>query len=165
MAQIGDKIGNNTRLWFFLGSLFQALLTAIAAITIHLGGQGSIASVRGSPAWTNPLGDVALGFASASMGLQGVMAKRLKSEFNACIVLSTTWVELVGDPKLFCRGFVKTREHRVYAILSAFVGGFTAFAILDRISDAGAFGIGAGIRILVAVGWLFVPAKALDDRY
>lgn len=111
------------------------------------------------------LGDVALGFASASMGFQGVMAKRLKSEFNACVVLTTTWVELVGDPKLFHLGFAKTRDHRIAAIFSAFVGGFMSFAILDRISDAGAFGVGTGIRILIAVGWLIVPAKQTSERY
>lgn len=94
------------------------------------------------------------------MGMQGVMAKRVRSEFNACIVLTTTWVELVGDMGLFTLAKnVKTRNHRVYAILTAFLGGFVGFAILERVSDAGAFGVGTGIRVLMAVGWLFVPAK------
>lgn len=138
--------------------MLQALLTAAAAIAIWQDGEHSIASDRGTPAWTNVLGDVALGFASASQGLQGVLGRRLNSQFGTTCVLTSVWVELIADPKLFWRKFVNSRDHRVYAILGAFLGGFTGCAIIDHFGDAGTFGIGVIFRVIIAFGWLFVPA-------
>ena len=81
LGRIGDKMGSNTRAWLFLGTMIQALFTMAAALTVWKGGQGSIAGFRGEPAWTNALSFVALGFASATVGLQGIMGKRVNSQF------------------------------------------------------------------------------------
>lgn len=81
LGRIGNRIGDNTRLWLFLGTLIQALFTMAAAVTVFKGGQGSVADNRGDPAWTNALSFIALGFASASIGLQGIMGKRVSSQF------------------------------------------------------------------------------------
>lgn len=81
LGRIGDKIGNNKRLWLILGTLIQTLFTMAAALTIWKSNEGAIAEVRGDPAWTNALSFIALGFASASIGLQGIMGKRVNSQF------------------------------------------------------------------------------------
>ncbi|KAI5118466.1 hypothetical protein M0805_003727 [Coniferiporia weirii] len=159
IGRLGDKIGSNTRAWLFLGTLIQALFTMAAAVTVWQGGQGAVASDRGDPAWTNALSFIALGFASASIGLQGIMGKRVNSQFATTVVLTTVWCELMADPKLFRRHFVITRDHKFLAVLALFLGGFVGRAILDQIGSAGAFGVGTGIRFLIALGWLFVPAK------
>ncbi|KAL5476883.1 hypothetical protein ACEPAI_3069 [Sanghuangporus weigelae] len=159
LGRIGDKLGSNTRLWLFLGTFIQALFTMGAAVTVWQGGQGSIAGHRGEPAWTNALSFVALGFASASIGLQGIMGKRVNSQFATTVVLTTVWCELLADPKLFRKGFVITRDHKFLAVFALFLGGFVGRAILDQVGSAGAFGVGTGIRVLIALGWLFVPAK------
>jgi hypothetical protein len=81
LGRIGDKIGAKTRLWLTLGTFLQALMTMAAALCIWKGNQTSYAGDRGDPSWTNPLGFAGLGFASASIGLQGIMGKRVNSQF------------------------------------------------------------------------------------
>lgn len=74
-------------------------------------------------------------------------------------MLTTVWCELMADPKLFRRGLVITRDHKFIAVFSLFLGGFVGRAVLDQVGSKGAFGVGCGIRVLIAFGWLFVPAK------
>lgn len=70
-------------------------------MTVWQGGQGSVASDRGDPAWTNALSFVALGFASASIGLQGIMGKRVNSQFTT-----------TGAFSVFCKAsFDKERKY------------------------------------------------------
>ena len=152
-------MGNNTRLWLILGTLIQALFTMSAALAVWKGDQGSVADNRGDPAWTNAQSFVALGFASASIGLQGIMGKRVNTQFATTVVLTTVWCELMADPKLFRAKWVLTRDHKFIAVLALFLGGFIGRALIDKIGSAGTFGVGTGIRVLIAISWLFVPAK------
>jgi len=80
-SRIGDKIGCKSRAWLFMGTLIQALLTMASAILIWEGRESSIADVRDDPAWSDTLSFAFTGFLSASMGLQGVMAKRVNTHF------------------------------------------------------------------------------------
>ncbi len=81
LGRIGDRMGPKTRAWLFLGTMIQALFTMAAALTAWKSGQGSIAEVRGDPAWSNALTFVAIAFMSASLGLQGIMGKRVNTQF------------------------------------------------------------------------------------
>jgi hypothetical protein len=165
IGRLGDKIGHATRLWLFLGTMIQSVLLAAGAICIWQSGQGSIADDRGEPSWTNTLTFVGLAFMSASLGLQGIMGKRLNTQFTTTIVLTTVWCELMADPKLFqLRHWVKTRDHKLVAALSIFLGGFAGRAILDKIGAAGAIGVGVGIRILISISWIFVPALTSKSK-
>lgn len=83
LGRYGDRMGPTTRAWLSLGTFGQALLTMAAAITIWKSGEPSIAQTRGDDAWTNTLSFVSLAFASASLGLQAVMSKRVSSHFGA----------------------------------------------------------------------------------
>jgi len=160
IGRIGDKVGPRTRLWLFLGTMIQALFTTAAAIAIWQSGQGSIASNRGNPAWTNALSFVCLGFMSATMGLQGIMGKRVNTQFATTIVLTTVWCEVMADPKLFDRRRTPSRDHKFLAIFVLFLGGFVGRAILAQIGSAGALGVGTGMRVLVAFSWLFVKGQS-----
>lgn len=82
LGRIGDKIGCKTRLWMTLGTFIQTLFTMCGAIVLWQSGSASVADNRGDPAWTNTLSFVAVGFISASMGLQGIMGKRLNTQFT-----------------------------------------------------------------------------------
>ncbi|KAL0573696.1 hypothetical protein V5O48_008267 [Marasmius crinis-equi] len=156
----GDHIGPHRRSWLCLGTFTQALLTMAAALTIWKSGQGSIADDRGDPAWTNGLSFAAIILMSASLGVQGVQGKRLNTQFTTTIVLTTVWVELMTDPKLFnLRQKVITRDHKLIAAGALFIGGFVSRAITGQIGSAGTLGVGVGIRLLITVAWLFVPAK------
>lgn len=140
--------------------MIQALFTMAAAIAIWQSGEGSIAPNRITPAWTNPISFVCLGFMSASMGLQGIMGKRISSPFATTVVLTSVWCELVADPKLFnVTRLVAARDHKALAVFALFLGAFSGRAVLPEIGSAGALGIATGIRVLLAFGWLFVPSK------
>lgn len=91
LGRIGDRMGPKTRAWLFLGTMIQALFTMAAALTAWKSGQGSIAEVRGDPAWTDALTFVAIAFMSASLGLQGIMGKRVNTQFattSECLSIS-----------------------------------------------------------------------------
>lgn len=80
-------------------------------------------------------------------------------------MLTTVWVELVTDPRLFnIRQKVITRDHKLIAAVALFGGAFVARAILSQIGSAGALGVGAGIRVLIALAWIVVPGKPAASR-
>ncbi|KAG1889661.1 uncharacterized protein F5891DRAFT_1073292 [Suillus fuscotomentosus] len=160
IGRIGDKLGCKTRLWLALGTFIQTLFTMAAAIAIWQSHQGSVADARANPAWTNVSSFVCVGFLSASMGLQGIMGKRVNTQFTTTVVLTTTWCELMADPKLFdIRRMVISRDHKIIAIGSLFFGGFIGRLLIDSIGSAATLGIGTGIRLIVSVWWLFVPER------
>lgn len=165
LGRIGDNMGAKTRLWLFMGTMIQALFTMAAALAIWQSGETNFADDRGSPSWTNALSFVCIGFLSASLGLQGIMGKRVNTQFATTIVLTTVWCELMADPRLFhLKQLVISRDHKVLAVFALFVGGFVSRAILQEISAAATLGVGCGLRVIVAIMWLFVPAKALAPR-
>ncbi|KAF9652301.1 hypothetical protein BDM02DRAFT_3109291 [Thelephora ganbajun] len=160
VGRLGDRMGSNTRMWLFTGTMIQAFFTMAAAVAISQSGQGSVAPNRSSPAWTNAITFVCLGFMSASMGLQGIMGKRINSQFATTVVLTSVWCELVADPKLLnLRKGIISRDYKILAIFALFLGAFLGRAILAEIGSAGALGVATGIRVLLAFGWLFVPSK------
>lgn len=62
-----------------------------AALCVHYSGEGSLASGRGDPVWASVLGFATVAFASASLGLHGIVAKRVNSQFGTAVVLTTVW--------------------------------------------------------------------------
>jgi len=82
IGRIGDKMGCKTRAWLALGTFIQTLFTMAAAIAIWKSGQASVADARSNPAWNDVLSFVCIGFMSASMGLQGIMGKRINTQFT-----------------------------------------------------------------------------------
>jgi hypothetical protein len=79
--------------------------------------------------------------------------------FISKVVLTTVWCELMADPKLFVARRVPSRDHKIIAVSSLFVGGFCSRAILQAIGSPASLGIGTGLRTLVAFSWFFVPGK------
>jgi hypothetical protein len=65
-----------------LGTFAQALLLMASSICLWKSGESSVANARDVPTWTNALSFVGLGFMSASLGLQGILAKRLNTQFG-----------------------------------------------------------------------------------
>ncbi|ORY54147.1 hypothetical protein BCR35DRAFT_355931 [Leucosporidium creatinivorum] len=159
LGRLGDKIGPKRRVWVTGATLFQALLVMAAALCIHYSGEPSLATSRGQPSWYSALGLAGIGFASASLGLHGIVSKRINSQFGTAIVLTTVWVELICDPKLFVMKAVKTRDHRLIACVGLFLGGLFGAALTHTIGAPGTFGVAAGVRVLSAVSWFIVPSK------
>jgi hypothetical protein len=162
IGRLGDKLSPKSRLWLVLSTFLQTLFTLAAALTIWHSNtrNGSVADNRGTPAWDDPLSFVGLGFMSASLGLQGITAKRLNTQFTTTVVLTTVWVELMADPDLFrFRRFVITRDHKLIAVAALFLGGFTSRALVDQIGAAGALGVGTGVRLCVTLSWMFIPGE------
>lgn len=160
VGRLGDRMGSNTRMWLFTGTMIQAFFTMAASIAIWQSGEGSIAPNRITPAWTNAVSFVGLGFMSASMGLQGIMGKRINSPFATTVVLTSVWCELLADPALFnLRKAVAARDRKALAIFALFLGAFFGRALSAHIGSSGALGIATGIRFLLAFGWFLVPGK------
>ena len=55
-----------------------------------------------------------------------------------------------------------SRDHRVIAAFALFLGAFVSRAMLYPLGTAGTLGVGAGIRFLISLAWLFVPSKPTD---
>ncbi|KAF8157070.1 hypothetical protein B0H34DRAFT_789590 [Crassisporium funariophilum] len=160
IGRLGDRVGAHKRIWLIAGTFIQAVLTMAGAIAFWKAGQDSIANQRDDPAWTNALSFVGLAFMSASLGVQGILGKRLNTQFGTTIVLTTVWVELMSDPRLFrFRQRVMTRDHRLIAAVALFLGAFVGRAILGQLGTAATMGIGVGFRMFITFSWIFVPNK------
>ncbi|OJA17140.1 hypothetical protein AZE42_05096 [Rhizopogon vesiculosus] len=159
-GRVGDRIGCKTRAWLFMGTFIQALFTMTSAILMWEGRERSLAGASGNPAWSDTLSFLFTGFLSASMGLQGVMAKRVDTHFSTTVALTVTWCELISNPKLLhVRRLVTSRDHQILTVACFVAGGFVGRVSLDKIGSANTLGIGAGIRLVIGVWWLFVPEK------
>jgi hypothetical protein len=82
-ARFGDRIGSSTRAWLATGTFLQAIMTAIAAVAIWQNGSESIALHRSHIIWHNAGAFATVGLVSASLGFQGVQARRLTTHFGA----------------------------------------------------------------------------------
>lgn len=159
LGRIGDKIGPRHRTWLVTASFLQALMAMAAALCAHFSAEVGIANRRDDPSWTEPLGFAALGFISASMGLQGIIGKRIASPMNTTVVLTTTWVELFNDPLLFSLKPVQSRDIRAMGVAAVFLGAFCSRAVLQSSAgQTGALGVLAGLRIIQTFWWWFIPS-------
>ncbi|OAX42475.1 hypothetical protein K503DRAFT_683225 [Rhizopogon vinicolor AM-OR11-026] len=159
-GRVGDRIGCKTRAWLFMGTFIQALFTMTSAILMWEGRERSLADASDNAAWSDTLSFLFTGFLSASMGLQGVMAKRVDTHFSTTVTLTVTWCELISNPKLLhVRRLVTSRDHQILTVACFVAGGFAGRVSLDKIGSANTLGIGAGIRLVIGVWWLFVPEK------
>ena len=75
-------MGCKSRRWLILGTFLQSLFTMSAALAIWKSGKSSVANSRGEALWTNVLAFVCVSFMSMSLGLQGIMAKRVNTQFT-----------------------------------------------------------------------------------
>lgn len=158
-GRIGDRVGSSRRSWLVGATILQSLGLVVACLMLHFGRQSDYATDRGQPSWTNGWGFAALAFLSATLGLQGIIGKRLNTQFATAVVLTTIWVELVNDPMLFTLKHVRTRDHKFAGVIALFLGAFVSRALIDAIGTVGTLGIGAGLRFLGAGMWLFVAGK------
>ena len=62
----------------------------------------------------------------------------------------------MADPHLFCLRFVKSRDLKVVAVTSLFLGGFVGRALVGKTGSANTFFIGSGFRVMIAMLWLGV---------
>lgn len=70
LGRIGDKVGAKRRWWVMTATFMMALLTMAASLCAHFSYEPSVAEFRTAASWQNAKGMAALGFASASLGLQ-----------------------------------------------------------------------------------------------
>ncbi|KAF7291920.1 hypothetical protein MIND_01217400 [Mycena indigotica] len=164
-GRIGDRIGPHTRAWLSGGTLIQAILTLIAAACIYASGEESISTGRGVPAWNSALSSIAMGLMAASLGIQGVIGKRITSNFSTTVVLTALWIEFVSDPK-FLKSPMKrmvNRDNRIMALFVLFAGAVLARVALLYVEAVGALLFAAVLRVAIASWWLTVKGK-FDDR-
>jgi len=107
---------------------------------------------------------VGLGWMSASIGLQGIMGKRVNSQFATTVVLTTIWCELMADPKAFQLRRVISRDHKLLSVFALFFGGFVGRALIDKLDAAWTLGIGTLVRLVIALSWIPAPAKVAKKQ-
>lgn len=101
----------------------------------------------------------ALAFLSASLGLQGIVGKRIGSPMNTTVVLTTTWVEIFNDPSFFSIRYVDSRDKRIAGVFAVLLGAFSARALLGVIGQGGTIGILVALRVVLGVWWALIPGK------
>lgn len=75
------------------------------------------------------------------------------------VVLTTIWVQIMSDPDMLrLNRRSLARDSRLLAVLFLLIGGIVGRALMNTIGDSSTLAIGAGIRVLIAIFWLFVPA-------
>ncbi|TXT12634.1 uncharacterized protein COLE_03044 [Cutaneotrichosporon oleaginosum] len=158
LGRIGARVGNTRRAWLVTSSILQMLMAAIAALLAHYSGESPYAADRAHPSWASPMGMGALAFLSASLGLQGIVGKRIGSAMNTTVVLTTTWVEIFNDPNLFKLRAVPSRDMRIAGVLAVLVGAFSARALLGVIGQGGTVGVLCALRVLQGMWWVVVPS-------
>ncbi|ORX34487.1 hypothetical protein BD324DRAFT_583432 [Kockovaella imperatae] len=157
LGRIGEHIGSTRRVWLVGATFCQLLLAVVGTCCAHFSGEKGIALDRGDPSWASPMGMSALGLISASMGLQGIIGKRLGSPMNSTVVLTTTWVELFNDPFLFAFRYAPSRDVRIGGILAVFVGAFCSRGLIaTKCGMTGTLGIMIGLRGLQIVWFCFM---------
>ncbi|KAF7323664.1 hypothetical protein MKEN_00587200 [Mycena kentingensis (nom. inval.)] len=107
------------------------------------------------------LSSVAMGLMAASLGVQGVIGKRLGTNLSTTVVLTALWIELVADPHLFKSPTrrIASRDHRALALFVLFGGAIIARLMLGQVGAAATLGFATGLRMLIAASWLFVKGK------
>ncbi|KAL7420416.1 hypothetical protein Q5752_005387 [Cryptotrichosporon argae] len=158
LGRLGDRVGAKNRSWLVGASVAQALMAAAAAVAVHFSSDGAYAFNRGDPAWRDATGMVALGFLSATLGLQGIIGKRIGSPMNTTVVLTTTWVEIANDPLLFAPRAVASRDVRLAGVAALVVGAFVSRALIGPAGDAGTIGVLCALRIAQTVWWVVTPS-------
>ena len=85
-GRLGDYLGTHKKGWLVGGTLIQALLTLVSAITFHLlesdAPLGTSFHFLAEFAHGSGLYFVGIACLSASLGVQGIMARRLGSAFS-----------------------------------------------------------------------------------
>ncbi|KZV80261.1 hypothetical protein EXIGLDRAFT_756360 [Exidia glandulosa HHB12029] len=156
--------GAKKRAWLFLATLATALLTLAGSIFANASKPDVFTTDRGEAGWTDMFGFLALGCISASMGLQAIVATRLGSHFATSVVLTTIWVQIVSEPSIIkLNRRMLARDSWLLAVLFVLIGGIVGHALGNTIGDSSTLAMGAGIRVLIAILWLFAPAAVVNE--
>ncbi|TEB22309.1 hypothetical protein FA13DRAFT_1757344 [Coprinellus micaceus] len=161
-GRLGDRLGTHKKGWLVGGTLIQALLTLVSAITFYL--LESKAPLALSFHFLNDFARgsglyfVGIACLSASLGVQGIMARRLGSAFSTTIVLTAIFVELVADPTFFqVTRPVRSRDQKWLAVFALFLGVVVGRLILGQLGTACTIGVGVLFRVAIAGSFLVVP--------
>jgi hypothetical protein len=68
----------------------------------------------------------------------------------------------MGDYNLFRFRYAPSRDHKIMAIATFFVGGFVGRCMVDQIGSVSTLSIITGLRVLIALSWYLVPSKSLS---
>ncbi|KAF7323663.1 hypothetical protein MKEN_00587100 [Mycena kentingensis (nom. inval.)] len=108
------------------------------------------------------LSSVAMGLMAASLGVQGVIGKRLGTNLSTTVVPYRPMDRaVVADPHLFKSPTrrIASRDHRALALFVLFGGAIIARLMLGQVGAAATLGFATGLRMLIAASWLFVKGK------
>ena len=146
-SRIYERYGAIRRITLLISTLLQTLCITIAAILVHTDAVPESTD-------SSKLIFIAIPFLAAQSGAQIVTAKSLGFNEIPTTVLTTTYNDLAGDPKLLAWHNPK-RNHRLGAIIMLLLGGISA-GWLSRWGQSivPVLWIGAAIKFAVTLSWL-----------
>lgn len=145
-GQLGHIIGVHRRWWLILNSLFQ---TALIFIILALLATGTIL-----PDDDNEF--VLILLQGTCFGCQIAMAKHLSCPEIPTLVVTSPFIDLVSDRKLFKRDNLSRNRRLLYLflfVLGLIIGGFTYMKVSRELSLA----IAGGVKCVVTVSFFFNP--------
>lgn len=153
-GRIGDWVGPTKKGWLVGGTLIQAALTLGSAVTFYMLEKSPLGHAGGPHLYF-----ICIGCLSASLGVQGIMARRLGTQFSTTIVLTAIFVDLVGDPTFFqVTRPVRSRDQKWMAVFALFLGVLIGRLFLGQLGTAWTIGVGVLFRVAIALSFLAVPA-------
>lgn len=136
----------------------QALFTGAAALIVTVYPPG--AAETHSTKWNVLLPVILLAFQGCG---QAITSRALNRDALISVVLTSAYCDLFSDLDLFAADNVE-RNRRAAAplllVVGAVVGGLFAYS---SAGIAGAFWMAAGVKVLVALTWLFWPDEENDE--
>ncbi|OCL05381.1 hypothetical protein AOQ84DRAFT_299033 [Glonium stellatum] len=166
---VSRRAGPLSRLFVMLSFCIQAMLIAIAAA---LTTAGMVPEDRNGGG--KELGNIriltALPPLAFHFGMQIATSRILGFNELPANVLTSTYADIVGDPKLFSFHWSPKRDRRIASVFLVLTGAISsAWMMKSGLNIYGQMWIGAGLKFLIAIGvWLFMDKdrehNVLDGR-
>ncbi|CAF1141966.1 unnamed protein product [Adineta steineri] len=145
-GQIGHRIGNKRRWWLICNTCFQTILIFVVIVLMSK----KTILPKDSNAYVLAL------LLSISYGCQMAMAKHLSCPEIPTAVLTSPFMDLLTDPKLFKRHNIP-RNRRFFYILLFLVGIIVGSFSYKEMSSEFTLGIAGVVKALVAISFFFNP--------
>ena len=139
-----------TRIWLVGCNLLQSAIVFIAAGLQYKHG----VDLKGAPTL------VIVSLLAFASGSQVVQSRALATPEISTAMATAAWVDLMIDPHLFqVHGTNRGRNRRISFLVALVVGGFLGATMYRFAGSATAILVSAIGKVVVSVGYLFVPAE------
>ncbi len=145
-GQLGHLIGNHRRWWLVSNNFFQTILVFIVVALISKG----VILTKDSNAY------ILILLLAISYGCQVAMARQLLCPEIPTAMLTSPFIDLLTDPKLF-KLHNLSRNRRLFYVIFFIAGAIVGSFSYTRVSSEFTLGIAGVVKSLVALSFFFNP--------